>query len=106
DQQFEFRRLSRHVRPYDSCERIAVGDGQGGIAQLGGSCDQLVGVRSAREKGEIGLAMNFGVAKFVSGTLFHHSPVTSQSKEPCKNHCPSRSWRKTQRRFPRCVATT
>ena len=63
DQQVQLMLLRGHVGPHDAGQRVAVGDGQGRVAEFGGTLHQLFGVRRAAEKREVGEAVEFGVSR-------------------------------------------
>ena len=62
DQQVEVVPFGGEVRADDAGERVAVGDRQGGVAELCGVFDEFFGMRGAAEEREVGEAVEFGVA--------------------------------------------
>ena len=62
DEQVEVVLFGGDVGADDAGERVAVGDCEGGVAELGGALDELFGMRSAAEEREVGEAVELGVA--------------------------------------------
>ncbi len=73
DEQLERQLLVAHrqMGTDDTSDRAFVGDGQGGVAKLRGTLDELFRVRSAAQKREVGEAMKLGVAgeHAISGSM-------------------------------------
>jgi len=53
----------RSVRPHDAGERVAIGDGQRRVSEFSRARHQFVRVRRPFQEGEVGFAMQFGVAQ-------------------------------------------
>ena len=62
DQQRQVAGLGLHVGADRARQRALVGDGQRRVAQFGGAGDQLFRMRGALQEGEVGLALQLGVA--------------------------------------------
>ncbi|HEX9660198.1 MAG TPA: hypothetical protein VGA18_07845 [Rhodothermales bacterium] len=54
--------LGGAVHADDPGEGVAVGDGEGFVAQFGGPLDELLGMRGPAKEGEVAFATKLGVA--------------------------------------------
>ncbi len=61
DEQLQVRLFGCAVHSHGAGDRVAIGDGQGVVAEFGGALDQFVGMRRPAEKGEVGFAVELGV---------------------------------------------
>jgi hypothetical protein len=74
--------LGGKVRPHDAGKRVAIGQGDRGQAELGGTQDQLLGVRSPAQKREIAGDLQLGVDSHGSRRL----TAGIQPNSPCRYH--------------------
>ena len=80
DQQFDARFLCRDMRANDPRKRTLVGNGDRLVSQLRCARDQFLGVRSALQEGEVGRALQLGIAGQAEGTRSHDLPEQSVQK--------------------------